>query len=259
MCEKQRKKGRARLHVLPSISVMARNTGPLLKQLRALMKGSLKTPVHAYVVPTGDAHMCEYLADCDKHREFISGFTGSAGTAVVTEKAAALWTDGRYHLQAEEELDENWTLMKDGLEGVPSPEDWLARELPPKSQVGVDPTTLSIKRFETLSNALKADGHSLLSIGKNLVSEVWRDRPARPANTLMSVDLSFAGVPWQKKVQDIRQKLEARKASALVVSALDEVAWLFNLRGSDIEYNPVFFAFAVITTDSVRLFVDESN
>lgn len=221
-------------------------------------KHQLAEAVQAYIIPSGDAHQNEYLASCDLRREFISGFSGSAGTAIVTETKAALWTDGRYHLQAEKQLDSNWTLMRDGLPDTLSQEDWLIQELPTGSKIGIDPWLFTHGKWSKMSQVLFSAGLSLVFTEKNLVDLVWEDhsRPDPPTAGLMVMDISFTGKSWHEKVKEVRGTLTKKKADALVVTALDEVAWLFNLRGSDVVYNPVFFAYALITQDEVNLFID---
>uniref|UniRef100_A0A8C2ILI5 X-prolyl aminopeptidase (aminopeptidase P) 1, soluble n=1 Tax=Cyprinus carpio TaxID=7962 RepID=A0A8C2ILI5_CYPCA len=220
-------------------------TVELLRQLRQAMKNSkyITEPIQAYIVPSGDAHQSEYIAPCDRRREFICGFNGSAGTAIVTEQHAALWTDGRYFLQASQQMDNNWTLMKMGLKETPSQEDWLISVLPENSKVGVDPWIIAADQWKNMSKALSNAGHSLVAVKDNLIDAIWEDRPPRPSTKLITLGLKYTGLTWQDKVTALRGKMAERKISWFVVTALDEIAWLFNLRGSDIEYNPVFFAY----------------
>ncbi|XP_076316903.1 xaa-Pro aminopeptidase 1-like isoform X2 [Tachypleus tridentatus] len=238
-----------------------KNTGITLRKLRALMKNRnyVSESLQAYIIPSGDAHQSEYIAPCDQRRVFVSGFTGSSGVAVVTEEAAALWTDGRYYLQAEHQLDHNWTLMKDGLPDTPSQGDWLNKVLPLGSRVGVDPFLLSYDMWKPLEKKLAAAGHSLVPVSQNLVDVVWEDRPAPLCNQVEPLPSSYTGKHWKEKIIEIREEMTKEMAEALLVTALDEVAWLCNLRGSDIDFNPVFFAYAVITVDSVFLFIEESK
>uniref|UniRef100_A0A8C1SE11 Xaa-Pro aminopeptidase 1 n=1 Tax=Cyprinus carpio TaxID=7962 RepID=A0A8C1SE11_CYPCA len=233
-------------------------TVELLRQLRQVMKNSkyITEPIQAYIVPSGDAHQSEYIAPCDCRREFICGFNGSAGTAIVTEQHAALWTDGRYFLQASQQMDNNWTLMKMGLKETPSQEDWLISVLPENSKVGVDPWIIAADQWKNMSKALSSAGHSLVAVQDNLIDVIWEDRPARPSTKLITLGLKHTGLTWQDKVTALRGKMAERKISWFVVTALDEIAWLFNLRGSDIEYNPVFFAYAIIGMSNIKLFVD---
>ncbi|XP_028403265.1 xaa-Pro aminopeptidase 1-like isoform X1 [Dendronephthya gigantea] len=240
---------------------MAKPTGELLAKLRSAMKNKAYVPdlLQAYIIPSEDAHQSEYIASSDCRRQFISGFTGSAGTAIVTQSKAALWTDGRYFLQAEQQLDSNWTLMKAGQTDTPSQADWLAQELPSGSLVGADPWLMSFDSWEKIRKTLKLSGVSLVKSRENLVDVVWREfgKPEPPMNEVFIHDMKYAGQKWQDKVSVVRSKLKEKKASAVVFTALDDVAWLFNLRGSDIVYNPVFMAYAIVTDKSVCLFIDE--
>lgn len=239
----------------------SKSTTAILTKLRSLMrnKAYVSEPLHAYIVPSGDAHQSEYIAPYDNRRAFISGFDGSAGTAVITEHQAGLWTDGRYFLQAEKQLDDNWTLMRDGIPGTPSQGDWLSKVLPMGGRVGVDPFLMATETWKPLSKLLKSNGHHLVPVSENLIDLVWDDQPSPPSNSLMILEQKYTGKTWQEKICLVREKLEEKKADALILTALDEVAYLFNMRGSDIEYNPVFFAYAVICANSVHLFLDEER
>uniref|UniRef100_H2ZLT7 Xaa-Pro aminopeptidase 1 n=1 Tax=Ciona savignyi TaxID=51511 RepID=H2ZLT7_CIOSA len=238
-----------------------KDTAKLLSQLRDVMTAAshASQPLQAIIIPSSDAHQSEYLAECDLRRAFISGFTGSAGTAVVTQNQAALWTDGRYFLQAEKELDSNWNLMKMGMKETPSIEDWLCSVLPTCSYVGVNPFLYPENSWNKMKCALEKHGHKLLETKKDLVDEVWANRPSYPCTDLMVVDQDVAGATCMEKITDIRQKMNDKKVKWMVVTALDEIAWLFNLRASDIQYNPVFFAYAVIGSESVHLFINQSR
>ena len=224
--------------------------------------------LNAYIIPSCDAHNSEYLASRDERRAFISGFTGSAGTAIVSSgpalgeqgMAALLWTDARYHLQAAEQLDENWTLMKEGLSGVPTKAEWLERNLDVGAVVGVDPFLIPSSQYSTLKASLDKAGMRLVAVEKNLVDVVWgSEQPPYPDNPVYPLGLEFCGKPWEEKVADARVSMIKAKCSALILSALDDVAWLLNLRGSDIKYNPVFFAYVAITVNKVYLFINESQ
>ncbi|EDS27496.1 xaa-Pro aminopeptidase 1 [Culex quinquefasciatus] len=227
-------------------------TGEVLAALRGLMANLPKGlgSINAYIIPSDDAHQSEYLAKRDERRAFISGFDGSAGTAVVTEKEALLWTDGRYFQQAGKQLDSNWTLMKDGQPTTPSIDAWLARVLQPGSKVGVDANLISTRAWNPLNTSLKSAGCSLLPISPNLIDLVWADQPAAPQASIIPLELEFTGESVAQKLAAVREKMQDKRASVLVVSALDEIAWFLNLRGSDIDYNPVFFSDG--TTDVTR-------
>ncbi|KAK3598180.1 hypothetical protein CHS0354_034092 [Potamilus streckersoni] len=237
----------------------AKSTTEILARLRNLMRRTSAGPIHAYIVPSGDAHQSEYIAPCDSRRSFITGFTGSAGTAVITMNEAALWTDGRYFLQAEQQIDTNWKLMKDGSVTTPSQGEWLSQVLEEGNCVGVDPYLMSVETWKPLSKLLKSNGLSLVPVMENLIDKVWDDRPFPPRNSLLVLTEAYTGKTWKTKIKEVREKLAEKKAGAQILTALDEIAWLFNLRGSDIEYNPVFFAYAVITMQDIYLFLDEGR
>ncbi|KAG8193880.1 hypothetical protein JTE90_011440 [Oedothorax gibbosus] len=179
------------------------------------------------------------------------------GTAIVSRNQAALWTDGRYFLQAGKQLDDNWTLMKEAVSGTPTHGQFLNKILPVNGCVGVDALLTSFDTFQSLSSELKIQGHTLLPIEKNLVDEVWADKPPRHSNAIENVPIEYCGKTWQQKVEDIRREMEKENASVVVVTALDEIAWLFNLRGSDIEFNPIFYSYAIITKSSIWFFIDD--
>ncbi|EJD43382.1 Creatinase/aminopeptidase [Auricularia subglabra TFB-10046 SS5] len=231
------------------------NTSARLAKLRELMRAP-EHNVGALVVPSEDQHASEYLADCDARRAFISGFDGSAGCAVITHNHALMFTDGRYFLQAGQQLDGNWTLMKQGLKDVPTWQEYLAKHLPEETRIGVDATLLTIADADSLADTLKPRRSELVPLTNNLVDAVWTDRPARPQNPVFALDIKYTGKSSADKLADLRKHIADKKFSAHVVTALDEIAWLFNLRGSDIDFNPVFFAYAVVTLSETLLFAD---
>uniref|UniRef100_A0A383V906 Uncharacterized protein n=1 Tax=Tetradesmus obliquus TaxID=3088 RepID=A0A383V906_TETOB len=229
---------------------------PRLVKLRAAMAAADGGQgVAAYIVPTEDPHMSEYPPDHFKRREYISSFTGSAGTAVITAEQALLWTDGRYFLQAETELGPGWTLMRGGTGSCPEINDWLADSLPEGSRVGFDPFCHTVEAVNKLKSKLQEKGLEavpLLADG-NLVDQAWgADRPGLPTAPLRVHAAEWAGASIQQKVVEVRQKLAGVKADCFLATTLDEVAWLYNLRGSDVPYNPVFVSYALVSlTDAV--------
>ena len=235
---------------------MGPDTSSRLNKLRALMQ---ERSLAAYYVPSEDAHQSEYIASWDGRREFISGFTGSAGFAVITQTAAALWTDGRYYLQAEKQLDSNWTLMKAGMPGVPSKEEYLAKVLAPGDKLGVDATTISFDASVKLKETLGKHKLQLALLEENLVDAVWTDRPPVELNEIFFLPASRSGRESRDKISSLQKYLGENKLYGFVVTALDEVAWLFNLRGSDISCNPCFFSYALVLKDEVRLYLDEQK
>ncbi|KZV62191.1 Creatinase/aminopeptidase [Peniophora sp. CONT] len=223
------------------------NTTDRLAALRKLMS---EKRVDAFVVPSEDPHSSEYAAKCDERRAFISGFNGSAGTAIVTKDKAYLFTDGRYFLQAEQQLDQNWTLMKQGLPDVPTWQEFVTKKIPSETTVGMDAELLTATDAKTFDQVK-------LSYVTNLVDPVWgSSRPPRPINPVVPLPTSYAGQSHTSKLSALREKLFKSDHGAFVVNMLDEVAWLFNLRGSDIDFNPVFLAYAVVTAEKAVLFLD---
>lgn len=210
------------------------------------------------VVPSGDSHSSEYIAPCDARREFISGFSGSSGIAICTLEKAALSTDGRYFIQAEKQLDRNWILLKQGLPDVPKPFEWAVKEAEGGKTIGVDPTLISGPEARKLAEKVKKEvGKELVAV-ENLVDLVWgSQRPARPNEPVKVLGPQFAGKDIKAKLEAVRKDM--KKSPGFIVSMLDEIAWLFNLRGNDIPYNPVFFSYAIITPASATLYIDESK
>ncbi|KJZ78894.1 Putative Xaa-Pro aminopeptidase P [Hirsutella minnesotensis 3608] len=234
------------------------DTSSRLAQLRSLMEDR---DVHVYIVPSEDSHNSEYIADCDARREFISGFTGSAGCAVITLGSAALATDGRYFNQASKQLDNNWTLLKQGLQDVPTWQEWAAEQSAGGKIVAVDPKLLPGHAAKKLAEQIrKAGGAELRPLEDNLIDLVWAEgRPERSCRVVTVVPDVIAGKSVQDKVTDLRQELAKKSCLGFFVSMLDEVAWMFNLRGSDIPYNPVFFSYAIVTQQTATLYIDESK
>ena len=181
-------------------STMKSGTTQQLGLLRKYMKDlhHVPEPLAAYLVPSCDAHNSEYLAAVDARREYISGFTGSAGSAVITPKQALMWTDGRYYLQAQKEMDSNWVLMKDGLATTPKQIDWLVKNLEPGSVIGIDPLLVSSANWKAWSEQLETVGSRLHALDQNLVDLVWREdkqnpQPARPENPVFPLEYCFTG------------------------------------------------------------------
>ncbi|XP_020272756.1 probable Xaa-Pro aminopeptidase P, partial [Asparagus officinalis] len=215
----------------------------------------------AYIVPSQDPHQSEFIADCFQRRAYISGFTGSAGTAVVTREKAALWTDGRYFLQAEKELGKEWVLMRSGNLGVPTMAEWLNEVLDDGSRVGVDPFLFSSDAAEELKEEISKKNHELVFVYDfNLVDKVWGEsRPKPPVRPIRVHDIKYAGVDASSKLSSLRAGLAEAGCTAIVVTMLDEVAWLLNLRGDDIPHSPVVYAYLIVENNSARLFVDNSK
>ncbi|KAK7531406.1 putative Xaa-Pro aminopeptidase P [Phyllosticta citribraziliensis] len=234
------------------------NTTERLAHLRQLMRDH---HVDIYIVPSEDSHQSEYIAPCDARREYISGFSGSAGTAVITIDKAALATDGRYFNQAEKQLDVNWELLKQGLQDVPTWQEWTAEQSEGGKAVGVDPTVVTSPDARKLKDRIsKKGGGELVAVRENLIDLVWaKDKPARPNEKVKVHPHEFAGKNFSEKLTELREELAKRKSAGFVVSMLDEIAWLYNLRGNDIPYNPVFFSYAVVTPDTATLYINDDK
>lgn len=225
-----------------------------LTRLRELM---LQRDVAAYLVPSTDEHHSEYVPERAKRLKWLSGFTGSAGTILVTKKEAFLWTDGRYHLQAGRELDpKEFRLMRVGVPGVPELEEIICEKIEKGQKVGVDPKLVSIQEFSKLKERLELLGIELLPLEENLVDLLWEDRPCPPEGKVRHLDECFTGMEVPEKLRLVREELAKWGGEALVLGALDEIAWLLNLRGSDVPYNPVFQSFVVLTQEEATLFVE---
>jgi Xaa-Pro aminopeptidase len=224
-----------------------------LASLRHRMK---QRGLAAYLIPSTDPHLSEYVPERWERRKYMSGFSGSAGELIVTQKSAGLWTDGRYFLQAAEELaGSGISLMRSGEPGVPSIEEWLAKNLQRGRAVGCDPRLLSAARAERLEKAVGEVGASLRLIDENLVDLGWPEQPSFPAAPAEFLAQRFAGEGSGSKLRKIRTEMRQRGADMLIVAGLDSLAWLFNIRGNDVPYNPVVIGYAYVTQKDVQLFI----
>ena len=216
----------------------------------------------AFIFPSTDAHQSEYVADHWRGREWISGFNGAAGTAVVTMKSAALWTDSRYFLAAEEQLeDTEYQLMRLKMEGTPTIAEWLGKELQDvqSPEVGLDGMVNSYNYVKDLSYSLRKLGGITLRTNLDPLEQIWENRPSLPANPVEIQPLEYAGETLASKVVRIRKSLRELHADGMLVSALDDIAWTLNLRGTDVHCNPVFVSYLLIESDKVSLFVDDNK
>ncbi|OWM74525.1 aminopeptidase P1-like [Punica granatum] len=225
-----------------------------LASLRSLM-ASHSPPLDALVVPSEDYHQSEYVSGRDKRREFVSGFTGSAGLALITMNEALLWTDGRYFLQATQELSDQWRLMRIGEDLAV--EIWIADNMEKDAAIGVDPWCISVDTAQRWERAFVKRQQKIVPTSFNLVDEVWKNRPAAEINPVIVHPLEFAGRSVTDKLNDLREKLIQEKARGIIFTALDEVAWLYNIRGSDVSYCPVVHSFAIVTSRSAFFYVDK--
>lgn len=229
-----------------------------LEKLREVMR---REHLSAFIFPSTDAHQSEYVADHWQGRAWISGFNGSAGTAVVTMRSAALWTDSRYFIAAEEQLrGTELQLMKLKVEGTPTISDWIASELSQNEdecrEVGLDGMVNSYNDTMALISDLRKAGGITVRTNFDPLEQIWMNRPAIPVNPVEIQSLSFAGETVDDKIQRIRKALREHHADGILVSALDDIAWTLNLRGTDVHCNPVFVSYLLISSDQVSLFVN---
>ena len=225
-----------------------------MKHVDALRQLMRENNIDAFITPSTDPHSGEYVPSRWYSREWISGFTGSAGTAVVTMHDAALWTDSRYFLQAADQLKgSGYTLQKDKIEGTPSISEWIGQRVADGGCIGVDGWTNTVESVQTLEKELAEYG---LSIRTDIdpYNTIWTDRPTLPDEKVFIQPLELSGESTTSKVERIREAYHKNKAEGLLVSMLDEVAWTLNLRGNDIEYNPVFVSYLLICENSVTLY-----
>ena len=231
------------------------------------MKQSIKERVHAlrmtfhsnsikaFIIPSTDPHLSEYVAPHWMSREWISGFTGSAGTAVILMDKAGLWTDSRYFLQATKELEGSGiTLYKEMLPETPSITEFLCQHLKPGESVSIDGKMFSVQQVEQMKEELAA--HQLqVDIFGDPLSSIWKNRPAMPDSPAFIYDIKYAGKSCEEKISAIRTELKKKGVYALFISALDEIAWTLNLRGNDVHCNPVIVSYLLITQDEVTYFI----
>lgn len=222
-----------------------------IESLRAAMK---QHGVAACILPGTDPHASEYIADYWKERVWISGFDGSAGTAVVTLQSAGLWTDSRYFLQGAQQLEGTGIeLMKQGLPETPSITAWLGTQLKQGEKVAVNAQMFSLNAFAVMKSELEMSALELVSV--DLPMQVWTDRPALPLQPFFVFDTKYAGKSASEKLNAVRVEIKKAHADIFVVSALDDIAWLFNIRASDVNFNPVVISYALIESEKATLFI----
>ena len=236
-------------------SIMNNTVNQRLEDLREVMR---REHIAAFIFPSTDPHQGEYVPDHWKGREFISGFNGSAGTAVVTLNAAALWTDSRYFLAAEEQLKgTEYQLMKLKVEGTPTIAEWLGRECGAGAEVAVDGMVNSANSVKELIADLRRQGGITVRTNFDPLKLIWRDRPAIPENALEIYPTEYAGETTASKIARIRKALREKHADGMLMAALDDIAWTLNLRGTDVHCNPVFVSYLLISTQNVTLYIDK--
>ena len=224
-----------------------------LKELRAQMQ---ERGIDIYIVPTSDFHQSEYVGEYFKARKYMTGFTGSAGTAVITKEEAGLWTDGRYFIQAEKQLEGSTVkLFKMGEEGVPKVEEYVKDHLTEGSCIGFDGRVMDAKSGEKYAK-MAEEKKAALYVKEDLVGNIWKDRPQLPANKVWILEDAYAGRSMADKIADVRIQMQKEGADIHILSSLYDIAWLLNLRGGDIDHVPVFLSFVSIEKEQILLFVN---
>ncbi|MCD7745780.1 MAG: aminopeptidase P family protein [Lachnospiraceae bacterium] len=227
------------------------------ERIAALRSRMKEEGVDAYLVPTDDFHASEYVGDYFKCRKYITGFTGSAGTAVITQDMAGLWTDGRYFIQAAKQLEGSGvTLFKMGEPGVPTIQEFLEEKLGDGECLGFDGRTVSTKEGRELQETLAKKGASVNG-GLDLVGDIWKDRPALSCEPVMELDVKWAGESRASKIDKIRKTMQEQGADLFLLTSLDDIAWLLNIRGGDIHCCPVVLSYLVMTGEELLLFANE--
>lgn len=230
------------------------------ERVAVLRSEMVRRELAAYVVPSADPHQSEYVPPTWQRRAWISGFSGSAGTAVITHDSARLWTDSRYWLQAERQLDGScFELVRQGHPDTPTLGGWLASVLGEGDAVGVDPRVLTLETWRDWKRAFERTGAVLVGVAENLVDAVWAERAPLPSAPMQALGTAFAGRGLDEKLADLRAALEKEGCDAHVITALDSIAWLFNVRGRDIDCNPLAISYAVVGREEARLFVDREK
>ena len=230
-----------------------------VERLSAVRKEMELANVQAYIIPTSDFHDTEYVSDYFKSRKYISGFTGSAGVLVVCKEKAALWTDGRYFIQAAHQLEGSGIdLMKMGVEGTPSIEEYIIQTLKAGETVGFDGRTISTQAAKKYKNQFGL--HDLkISANMDLVGNIWKDRPALPHSKTFHYDEKYCGKSMGEKLADVRAVMKEQGARQHIITKIDEIAWLYNLRADDIEYFPVAMAYTIVDLDQATIYMDASR
>lgn len=226
------------------------------RRLSSLRQFLEEKDLHAFIIPSTDPHLSEYPASHWASREWISGFTGSAGTIVVTRDKAGLWTDSRYFLQAAQQLNNSGIdLFREGLPTTPTIEEWLLSELSEGNNVGIDGNVYAAHDAYQLTARLNSKGLHLIA-DYDPFTQIWKDRPQIPTNTIFELPTKYSGVSASDKIKEVRQALKSNNADSILISSLDTIAWLYNIRGNDVHCNPVAVCHAYVSNNEAVIFID---
>ena len=227
-----------------------------LKKLREVMK---KYNINYYIIPSADPHQSEYVAEYYRGRAEVSGFTGSAGTLLVGEKEAKLWTDGRYFIQAAEQLQGTGIdLMKMATPGYDTIDQWIEKNIKENETLGFDGSCYSANQYKELLKIAKKNSFKI-KMDKDLLEEIWNDRPSLPEDKIFVHDEKYCGKSVKEKISEVRKYMKENEAQNYLLTSLDDIAWLFNIRGNDILFNPVVLSYAIITENEAKLYINKSK
>ena len=247
---------RNRIFVTQFNTLTMETKAEIKNRLAGLRQEMAARQLSAFIIPSTDPHSGEYVPEHWETRKWISGFTGSAGTAVITLEDAGLWTDSRYFIQAEEQLEGTGIrLFKDRLPETPSIDEWLGSILKKGDKVGIDGWVNSHQEAHALRNGLAESGLELVTMTEDIFEALWKDRPSLPKTPIFILDETRTGASCTEKIGLIQETIAKNGASAIILSALDEIAWTLNLRGSDVHCNPVFISYLLITDKNYTLYI----
>ncbi|MDY2632614.1 MAG: aminopeptidase P family protein [Clostridium sp.] len=230
-----------------------------MSNLEKLRKAMKIENINYYIIPSSDSHQSEYVSEYFKGREYVSGFTGSAGTLLVGLEDAYLWTDGRYFIQADKELKGSGiSLMKMRTPGYPSIEEWIKDNVKENETLGFDGKVLSVNQYEGYLNIAKENNFNI-NMKNDLLDSIWKERPQLPNNKIFLHDKKYAGKSASEKLAQVRKNMKAKNADYFILSSLDDIAWLCNIRGNDIKFNPVALSYVLVGMDYSNIYIDENK
>lgn len=226
-----------------------------IEQLRKVMKDK---KIDYYIIPSADFHQSEYVGDYFKARQYITGFTGSAGTALITKEKSMLWTDGRYFLQAEIELkDSEVELMKMGEKNIPTIIEYIQSQIKSNENIGFDGRVIPVSEGLSFKNILPKNSNVLFK--EDLLEKIWQDRPELSKEKVFELDIKYCGLDSKSKIEQVRKVMDQKNASHHILTTLDDICWLLNIRGNDVKYSHLVLSYIILTFDKVKLYVDETK